>query len=110
MSVFSQFAFWAVDSGYVPDLAIRAGIRALCRQRLKDISVSDEHLPQRLQGFIQDLDRAPVAPLVEKANEQHYEVPARFFECVLGAHLKYSSAHWDGVDALDDAEAQALTL
>ena len=52
MSVFSQFAFWAVDSGYVPDLVIRAGIRALCRQRLKDISVSDEHLPQRLQGFI----------------------------------------------------------
>ena len=31
----------------------------------------------------------------EKANEQHYEVPARFFELVLGPRLKYSSCLWE---------------
>ena len=35
----------------------------------------------------------PVAPVPEKANEQHYEVPADFFERRRSAsHLKYSSA------------------
>nr|WP_312028302.1 cyclopropane-fatty-acyl-phospholipid synthase family protein [Aquabacterium sp. J223] len=45
----------------------------------------------------------------EKANEQHYEVPAAFFEAVLGPHRKYSSCWWpDGVQTLEQAEAAAL--
>lgn len=30
----------------------------------------------------------------QEANEQHYEVPTRFFELMLGPHLRYSSALW----------------
>jgi len=60
--------------------------------------------------FLKALDDAPVAPLVEKANEQHYEVPAAFFAEVLGPHLKYSSAFWQDVDNLGEAEAQGLRL
>ena len=52
---------------------------------------------------------SPIALVPEKANEQHYEVPAAFFEKVLGPHLKYSSAYWpDSVKTLADAELAAL--
>ncbi|HEV2275177.1 MAG TPA: cyclopropane-fatty-acyl-phospholipid synthase family protein, partial [Acidobacteriaceae bacterium] len=44
-------------------------------------------------------------------NEQHYEVPPRFFELVLGKRLKYSSGFWeDGCRTLDQAEEAMLSL
>jgi cyclopropane-fatty-acyl-phospholipid synthase len=55
--------------------------------------------------------RSEVAPVPHLANRQHYEVPAEFFEVVLGRNLKYSSALWDpGTASLDDAEARMLAL
>jgi cyclopropane-fatty-acyl-phospholipid synthase len=51
----------------------------------------------------------PVALVPESANDQHYEVPAGFFELVLGPRLKYSSCLWtDGVDDLEAAEDEML--
>jgi cyclopropane-fatty-acyl-phospholipid synthase len=45
------------------------------------------------------------------ANEQHYEVPAAFFEHVLGRHLKYSCGWWgEGETELDAAEEAMLGL
>ncbi len=53
--------------------------------------------------------RAPIALVPEKANEQHYEVPAGFFKQVLGPNLKYSSAYWpDSVTTLAEAETAGL--
>ncbi len=47
----------------------------------------------------------------DKANEQHYEVPAAFFRQVLGMHLKYSCCWYgDGVQDLDAAEEAMLRL
>ena len=61
------------------------------------------------RDFLRDMRAAVLAPLPEKANEQHYEVPAGFFGAVLGRHRKYSSCFWpEGVDALSQAEAAAL--
>ena len=52
---------------------------------------------------------APVAPLPEKANEQHYELPAAFFVQALGARRKYSSCFYPRPDTdLDQAELAAL--
>ena len=49
--------------------------------------------------------------MAEAANAQHYEVPARFFELVLGRHAKYSSGYWPaGVSDLDSSEARMLDL
>lgn len=46
-----------------------------------------------------------------EANVQHYEVPSRFFERVLGPQLKYSCAYWDTATAsLDEAEEAMLRL
>jgi cyclopropane-fatty-acyl-phospholipid synthase len=47
----------------------------------------------------------------DDANRQHYEVPADFFEIVLGPYRKYSSAWFaDGQDDLGKAEAAMLTM
>ncbi len=55
------------------------------------------------------MNARPLALVPEKANEQHYEVPAEFFGEVLGSHRKYSGCFWpQGVDSLDEAEARAL--
>jgi cyclopropane-fatty-acyl-phospholipid synthase len=95
------------ERGAVPDALIRAGIRRLCRQRLREHE-DDEGASSR---FIETMRAGPVAPVPEKANEQHYEVPAAFYELVLGAHRKYSCCFFDGDDtSLDEAEALALRI
>ena len=107
---FTGSAMKAVERGWVPDSIVRSGIRSLCRQRMREIQIPQAQQSQHLDEFVRNMGNAPVAPLVHKANEQHYEVPAAFFQQVLGAQLKYSSAFWDGVDTLDEAEVQALVL
>ena len=107
---FTGPAMKAVERGWVPDSIVRSGIRSLCRQRMREIQIPEAQQSQHLDEFVRNIGKAPVAPLVHKANEQHYEVPAAFFQQVLGAQLKYSSAFWDGVDTLDQAEVQALAL
>jgi cyclopropane-fatty-acyl-phospholipid synthase len=102
---------WA-EMGLVPDRVIRAGIRRLNRQRLKDINADDlEQSCRQLTAFVAYMERAEIAPLPELANEQHYEVPAEFFGLVMGDHRKYSSCYWnDGTTSLVDAEAEALRI
>ena len=107
---FTGSAMKAVERGWIPDSIVRSGIRSLCRQRMREIQIPQAQQSQHLDEFVRNMGKAPVAPLVHKANEQHYEVPAAFFQQVLGAQLKYSSAFWDGVDTLDEAEVQALVL
>jgi len=100
------------ERGLVPDSAIRAGIRRLCRQRLRDIGAHDPDVAAaRLEAFVAAMNDAPVAPVPERANEQHYEVPPAFFGEVLGGHRKYSCCHWDArTQSLDQAEAEALAI
>ncbi|MEJ2106855.1 MAG: cyclopropane-fatty-acyl-phospholipid synthase [Acidiferrobacteraceae bacterium] len=100
------------EQGLIPDPLIRAGIRRLLRDRLRLLAPDDYERQMELeQAFVHHMSRAPVALVPEKANEQHYEVPARFFDFVLGAHRKYSCAYWpDWIDNLDDAEAAALAM
>ena len=107
---FTGPAMKAVERGWVPDSIVRSGIRSLCRQRMREIQIPEAQQSQHLDEFVRNMGNAPVASLVHKANQQHYEVPAAFFQQVLGAQLKYSSAFWDGVDTLDQAEVQALAL
>lgn len=108
---------WATQSlialterGLIPDALIRAGIRGLLKQRLAALPLNDPAAGAAyLADFLRGLAGAPVAPIPEKANQQHYEVPAAFFQRILGARLKYSSCWWpEGVQCLDDAETAAL--
>lgn len=108
----SQLAHELSENGLVPDTLIRRGIRHLLKQRLSDIHAYDNECVARDQeAFIQHMREASIAELPDKANEQHYEVPAAFYHQVLGSHLKYSCGYWpEGVENLNDAEAAALTL
>ena len=100
------------EQGRVPDAVIRAGIRRLCRQRLKEVEVTDvEASARRLEDFVRMMDRSEIAPLPELANEQHYEVPPDFFTETLGPHRKYSCCFWDDdTRDLEQAEASALRI
>lgn len=101
-----------VERGLVPEPLIRLGIRQLLEKRLVTEGAGGaEERRERQQAWIERMRGSPVAVSVEKANEQHYELPPEFFGLVLGARRKYSSCHWpDGVDTLDRAEEAMLAL
>jgi len=110
MNSAGQLAFDLTEQGLVPDAVIRRGIRFLTKQRLKEINANNvEKMDELRQEFIEQMLTAPIALVPEKANEQHYEVPAEFYLMSLGPNLKYSSAYWpENVKTLADAETAAL--
>ena len=99
-----------MERGRVPDAAVRAGIRRLCEQRrARETAGHCEERLRRQQAFIESMDAAPIAPVPDKANEQHYELPADFFQQVLGHRLKYSGCRFGDAPAdLDTAEDASL--
>ena len=59
--------------------------------------------------FAEEMAERPIAEYTDMANEQHYEVPAAFFENCLGPRLKYSSCLYPtGRETLAEAEEIAL--
>ena len=100
------------EKGLLPDFFIRFGISRLCGQRLSDAKgLSTQAMEEKHQQWINILKDSPVALVPEKANEQHYEVPPRLFELVLGSNLKYSAGYWpQGTSSLDDSEVEMLKL
>ena len=100
------------EKGLLPDSFIRFGIKRLCSERLAKVSsFSDEDMEKEHAAWIEVLKKSPIALVPEKANEQHYEVPPRLFELVLGNKLKYSSGFWpEGVSSLDQSESAMLDL
>ena len=108
----SEYLINACERRWVPDAVIRLGMRRLLAQRLRREShghpqARNEHE----RALMRELACGPIAVGTEAANEQHYELPAAFFECILGRHCKYSSGYWpDAVSTLDEAEATMLAL
>ncbi len=98
--------------GLLPDVVVRAGIRRLLRQRLREEDRGSEAAQRaHLAGYVKALRSAPIALHTGDANAQHYEVPAEFYRLVLGRRLKYSSALWPAdVNDLDAAEEAMLQL
>ncbi len=96
---------WA-ERAPAPDLLVKAGIGALVgrtARKLVDVGEADE------AAFAADMRRFPIATHVGDANAQHYEVPAAFFDIVLGARRKYSCCLFENARmTLDDAEERAL--
>ena len=101
---------WA-ERGWVPDAVIRWNIRQRLKQKLRIEHVDDvESQSERIQALVEALACSPIAVDTDKANEQHYEVSADFFETVLGANLKYSSGLWHpGTTTLEAAEEAMLS-
>ncbi len=105
----SQF-IKAMEAGFIPDKAIRFGIRQLSKKRLDDIETCSIETEEEIrQHYLEDLRKMPLAVHTKDANEQHYELPSPFFLHTLGKNLKYSSCYWDDKTLnLNQAEDNAL--
>ncbi|MDA8450420.1 cyclopropane-fatty-acyl-phospholipid synthase family protein [Acidovorax sp. NCPPB 3859] len=99
-----------VERGLLPDRLVRHGIRRLLKDRLAELRSGDGvSAAEQTQAFLERIRSAPLALVPEKANAQHYEVPAEFFGKVLGPHRKYSCCLWPaGATTLEQAEEAAL--
>jgi cyclopropane-fatty-acyl-phospholipid synthase len=85
-----------LERDLLPDPIVRAAIRQILRQRLRDEREPDDaRQRQRLERFVATLRSSPIALHTDAANAQHYEVPAPFFTLALGPRMKYSCALWD---------------
>jgi cyclopropane-fatty-acyl-phospholipid synthase len=102
----------SLERGLLPEALLRVGSRwgAGARQRHEErggLAAQSE----RYERFVESMRSGPIAELPARANEQHYELPAEFFELFLGPRLKYSSGYWpDGVDDVAAAEEAMLTV
>jgi len=101
-----------VDSGHVPDFALRLGIRRVLAGRLRLIEhrtfedAAADHL-----RYVEQLKSSPIAVDTRSANDQHYEVPAGFFRTILGPRMKYSAGLWpDARTTLAESEEAMLQL
>jgi cyclopropane-fatty-acyl-phospholipid synthase len=99
-------------AGVVPDALIRFRIRQLLRQRLHEETEGGlEAAHERFRRHLEAWTAGPIAVHTQDANDQHYEVPPRFFELALGPRLKYSSALFEaGTCDLGHAEEAMLAL
>jgi cyclopropane-fatty-acyl-phospholipid synthase len=101
-----------LEKNVLPDPLIRAGIRRMLAGKIREETKSNiEEQKAALLAHVEELKQSPIAIETRAANEQHYEVPTRFFQLVLGPRLKYSSALWPaGVNTLAAAEEEMLAL
>jgi cyclopropane-fatty-acyl-phospholipid synthase len=103
----NSFLLTLAETGTLPDPLLRFGMRRLLSKRLASLAAS----PVTTEDFLAGLQDAPIAVDTDEANQQHYEVPTRFFMKVLGPRMKYSSCIWpEGVDTIADAETAMLDL
>jgi len=93
------------ESGFIPDVLIKIAARYISNTRLKQQRADDSK-----DKIISALSRGAVAEKTLDANEQHYEVPPKFFHYVLGSNLKYSCSLFNDISSLDDAEESMLKL
>lgn len=101
-----------LEKNLLADFLLRQGIRNLLAQRLKEEDKGDPETQQlHLMNLINNLKKSAIAVNTKEANEQHYEVPTRFYELVLGKNLKYSSGYWkEGQTDFHQSEEDMLEL
>lgn len=90
----------------LPDIVTRMGVDFMCNQRRREI-----HRDRPGDAtFAAWMGQRPVAEHTDAANEQHYELPPRFFELSLGPNAKYSCCFYPtGTETLEQAEIAALS-
>jgi cyclopropane-fatty-acyl-phospholipid synthase len=100
-------AIQAFEGAPLPDLLRRAAVEMLvakARRGLADAPADAE------AAFAREMGEHPIAEHAAAANAQHYELPAAFFEAVLGPQLKYSCGLYAGPgETLATAEEAALS-
>jgi len=97
----------AFEGAPIPDVMRRAAIDLLVANARRRLGAAG---PDAETAFALEMAQRPIAEHAAAANDQHYELPAAFFEKVLGPQLKYSSCLYGrGVEDLAAAEENALS-
>jgi cyclopropane-fatty-acyl-phospholipid synthase len=96
----------------LPDSILRRGIRKRLSETLREHQQPNQQAQKAsLEKYIADLKTMPIAISTDDANEQHYEVPTKFYQLVLGENLKYSSGYWtDTSTSFNESEAEMLRI
>src|SRR5580692_2440591 len=96
------------ESVPLPDRVTRAAIGLMVGQTQRRLAKSPADADR---NFADAMAPYPIAVNTADANAQHYEIPADFFDLVLGPQRKYSSCLYDnGIDTLAAAEERALQV
>ncbi|KAH9858824.1 S-adenosyl-L-methionine-dependent methyltransferase [Lenzites betulinus] len=106
-----EVGYKLLDKGVVPDFILRPVIRALCRQRLREIDHGSfgANYEAKMKWIEGVRAMTKIAVLTEKANEQHYEVSTSFMLSCLGPYAKYSCCLYPtGRETLEEAEVLML--
>jgi len=95
LSTFSETCIPLIHYGLVPDFLIRFGIRIQLYDHLNILKAENVEMElEKKLKIVQQLKTMPIAIETDAANEQHYEVPAKFYDLCLGPRKKYSSGLW----------------
>jgi len=90
----------------LPDAIVRAAIHRLCSRTATRLAERDARGDAL---FADAMEARAIAEFADEANAQHYDVPAAFFERVLGPNRKYSSCFYrEAASTLQEAEEEAL--
>jgi cyclopropane-fatty-acyl-phospholipid synthase len=95
----------AFEGAPLPDAVRKAAIQVLVSGARKQACGAG---PDADAAFAREMCERPIAEHTDAANEQHYEVPAAFFQACLGPRLKYSSCLYAPGETLEQAEDRAL--
>ena len=108
----AQIGIELAESGRVPDLVVRAAVRARVGARLRreQRGTVDER-SERFRALLAARASAPITEETVAANVQHYEVPTALFSLMLGPRMKYSCGYWPTPDTtLAESEEAMLAL
>ena len=95
----------AFEGAPLPDPVRKAAIQVLVSGARRQAAQAG---PDADAAFARQMAERPIAEHTDAANEQHYEVPAAFFQACLGPRLKYSSCLYAPGETLAQAEDRAL--
>lgn len=105
MSIFTPLAQIGERMPF-PDTVTSAGISLLVGRTRRRLA---KELEENAAFFAREMQNFPIAQHTARANEQHYELPPRFFELTLGPRRKYSCCYYENaLDNLAEAEVHAL--
>lgn len=106
MTIMQRLSNWG-EALPVPDAVSRMVIASLVGRTDRSLTTQAADAA----AFARAMTQFPIALHADAANAQHYEVPAAFFEKVLGPQRKYSCCFFsDADDTLAIAEEAALAL
>ncbi len=82
MNHLGRLAVNVCERELLPDAVLRRGIRYLVKHRLDELLTDDPGTAARHEtAFMEQMRRAPIALVPEKANEQHYRLYLSTQQC-----------------------------